>query len=261
MIAIIIGIIAIAIIYSEPKIAVLNYHGVMPKEELEESDEKDSIWIITKENFEEQMKFLHNHNYKTLTMSEFCQWKDGKIDLPFKSVLITFDDGLLSTYYHAFPILKKYNLNASLFVIGKISEEIDNDENEWMGVSNSYVNKKQIENIKEEYPNIELYSHTYNMHREINKEPAVYNYTEEEMLEDIYQYEDYMGETDIIAYPFGATNETFIKVLEDEGYNYGFLLGDNKKATRQNGNFYINRINVSKDKDIFHFAGRLLLPY
>ena len=255
----VIGIIIFGIyVYSEPKIPILSYHNVIKKEEIKE----ESLWTISAENFEEEMKYLHDTNYKTLTMEEFCKWKEGEIELPFKSVLVTFDDGLLSNYQYAFPILKKYNINATLFVIGETSEKIGDAQNKWQGVENSYLSKAQIDKIKEEYPNVEMYSHTYGMHLKENEEIARANlYTEEQMAEDIKKYEEYMGKTEIIAYPFGITNETFIKVLKEQGYKYGFLLGDNRKATRKDDNFLINRINTSTDKDIFHFAGRLLLPY
>ena len=254
------AIVVLIVIYSEPKIAVLNYHNVLAKEEIE-GLKAEKTWSISVDNFEEQMKYLHDHNYKTLTMQEFCEWKEGKINLPFKSVLITFDDGLLSNYHYAFPILKKYNLNATLFLIGNMSEKIGDDENIWLGNYNSYISKNQIEEIKKDYPNIEIYSHTYGMHRKIKGREAVYCYTREQMQEDIEKYENYMGKTEIVAYPFGVTDPMYVDVLKENGYKYGFLLGDNKKATRKDDNFYINRVNLSRDKDILHFGLRLLLPF
>lgn len=80
------------------------------------------------------------------------------------------------------------------------------------------------------------------------------------MLEDIQKYENYMGKTEVIAYPFGVTNERFINALKKKGYKYGFVLGDNKKATRKDNDFMINRINTSYDKNS-HFGLRFWLPY
>ena len=261
IIEIIVIIIFVAKVYSEPKVAVLNYHNLLSTEEEQGMLPKEKLWCINVENFEEEMEYLHKHKYKTLTMEEFCKWKEGKINVPFKSVLITFDDGLLSNYQYALPILKKYNLNASIFIIGEVSEKLGEDENNWEGTANSYMTKNQLEEIKKEYPNIELYSHTYGLHKKIKGDEAVDVVDKEQMQEDIEKYENYMGKTEIIAYPFGATNPMYINTLQENGYKYGFLLGDNRKATRADGDFYINRINVSTDKDILHFAARLLLPY
>lgn len=252
--------IGLIVVYSEPKVPVLCYHNVLSKEELEIAKE-DAAWSIDVENFEEEMKYLHDSNYKTLTMQEFCEWKEGKKEVPFKSVLVTFDDGLLSNYHYALPILKKYNINATIFVIGKASEDLGDDENKWANTPNSYITKKQIEEIKRDYPNIELYSHTYGMHRKIRGKEAVHCYTKEQMKEDIGKYEKYMGKTEYIAYPFGAVNKDFVDVLKENGYKYGFVFTDNKKATRKDDNFHINRINVSSNKDMLRFKLRLLLPY
>jgi peptidoglycan/xylan/chitin deacetylase (PgdA/CDA1 family) len=41
----------------------------------------------------------------------------GEIQLPDKTVCITFDDGHKSNYQYVFPILKKYNLKATIFLI------------------------------------------------------------------------------------------------------------------------------------------------
>lgn len=261
VISLIIIIIAIKIIYKEPKIPVINYHNVVSEEEIQKLSCDEKQWNITVDNFEDQMKYLHDNNYKTLTMKEFTDWKQGKIELPFKSVLVTFDDGLLSNFHYAIPILSKYKINATIFVIGKVSEACGDSENEWQSELNSYISKKQIIMISKKYPNIEFFSHTYDIHRMVNDKPAIYGYTEKQMEEDIIKYEKYMGKQQIIAYPFGATNEKFNKVLKRNGYKYGFLLGDNKKATREDDNMHINRINTSANKDILHFAARLLLPY
>ena len=246
-----IGMIAIAIIYREPKVAVLSYHNIAKKEEIK----KDDPWCVTLECFEKEMKYLHDAGYKTLTMQEFYEWKTGKREVPFRSVLITFDDGLLSNAEYAMPILKKYGFNATIFCIGKEVEKSTAEK--WNGDCSLYMKKSKIEEYKKEYPNIEFYSHSYNMHYE----NAVNSLTKEQMREGIKKYEELFGKKDVIAYPFGKYNDKVIEVLKEKGYKMGFTLADNKKATRGESNWTINRINVSYDKPLYKFALRLLLPY
>ena len=148
-------------LYKNPKIAVLCYHNIATEQEKENfPDEND--WTITTDNFKAHLDYLKKNNYKTLTMDEFYKWKTGELKLPYKSVLITFDDGFLSNYQYAFKLLKDYNMNATVFVVGNF---IDNStQNDWDGNIKTYMTKDILNSLENEYPNIEIYSHSYNLH-------------------------------------------------------------------------------------------------
>lgn len=255
LIIILIASISIFFIYREPKVPVLCYHNVVSKEE-QDNNPDSKLWNISVDNFEEEMKYLYDNNYKTLTMEEFYKWKKGEIDVPFKSVLITFDDGFLSNYYYAFPILKKYNINASVFVIGKCIVNSDEDTDEWNGNVITYMSRDILEKCEEEYPNVKFYSHTYFLHNkgDINKP---YN----DIYNDFEEFDENIKKTDILAYPYGDNNDNIKKVLKNKKYRMAFTFADNKKATRKDDDYAINRINVSTDKPLYKFALRLLLPY
>lgn len=94
---------------------VLTYHRV---------DEPSSRpWLdpglisATPRDFEEQMRFLHDH-YNILTASDvIAAFKSrNPKDLPARSVLVTFDDGYYDFEEQAWPVLKRYNIPAVLFV-------------------------------------------------------------------------------------------------------------------------------------------------
>ena len=88
-------------------VPVLMYHHVSP--------ETGPITTHPK-NFESQMKGLVDEGYTTLTCEQFADFLAGK-PTPPKSVLLTFDDGYLDNWVHAHPILKKYGLRATIFVV------------------------------------------------------------------------------------------------------------------------------------------------
>ena len=71
----------------KPGIAVLNYHFFYSNGE----NCGQGICLNTSK-FEEQLKYLKENNYKTLTMQEFVDWIYGRIELPQKSVLLTIDE-------------------------------------------------------------------------------------------------------------------------------------------------------------------------
>ncbi len=250
---IIISILGIKFTYNEPKVTVLCYHDVIPEEDIgSEGSEKN--WTISVECFEQQMKFLSDFNFKTLTLDEFYKWKKGELEVPFNSVLVTFDDGLLSNYKYAFPILKKYNINATEFIIGKFSDkEVTEEEN---GQFQIYMGRDLIKKSKEEFPTVEFASHTYNMHI-VGK---LKNMSKEDIEADFKEMNNFQS-VEYVAYPFGAYNNDFIDVLKNNNVKLAFTLSDNKKATRNDSDFIVNRVNVSKDIPLYKFALRFLLPY
>ena len=91
-----------------PKIIVLNYHKV---------DNMHISLSVRPEDFERQMKYLVEHNFHAITPQEMYAALVEGAELPENPVLITFDDGYLDNYTNAYPILKKYGLKATMFVI------------------------------------------------------------------------------------------------------------------------------------------------
>ena len=99
-------------------VPILTYHHVNPLE--------GDMVTVSVNHFEEQMSFLHRRGYHTLFVSELVEWMEGKRTVPEKSVVLSFDDGFWDNYEYAFPILKKYRLKATIFIVtGWISEERD----------------------------------------------------------------------------------------------------------------------------------------
>lgn len=92
------------------------------------SAHKGSLVTMTPQNFESQMRYLAKSGYKTLTLKEFFEFKKGALELPKKSVLLTFDDGWIDNFLVAYPILKKYSLKATIFVVTDWIERSSEDK-------------------------------------------------------------------------------------------------------------------------------------
>ncbi|MBQ3414690.1 MAG: polysaccharide deacetylase family protein [Clostridia bacterium] len=259
IIIILVIIFAVFIIYTlnNPKIAVLCYHNIGTVEE-KNNFPQEQEWTIDVENFEEQLKMLKKHNYKTLTLEEFYNWKQGKIKLPYKSVLITFDDGFLSNYQHAFPLLKKYNMNATVFLIGNYMTE---KNEKWSGNLKEYISKETLEKAKEEYPNIDFASHSYALHEPNILQTKSY----EELIQDEKDFREKILKTDIYCYPFGAYNNDMINSLKQSNYKMAFIFGptnkEYRKSSKKDDDYLIPRLNVSYGMNPTKFLVRLLLPF
>ena len=204
--------------------------------------EFDTGLLIAEDTFDEQMKYLHDEGFKTLTLDEFYDWYQGKIEVPEKSVVITFDDGYYGVYYLAYPIIKKYDQAATVFCIGHHIEDItpEWDPNE---TEDHHIGADVIEKVRKEYPKFELESHTFDMHRKIDGNHPVDVYTYDQMKEDTEKNAPFGFR--YLAYPWGDNNDTFRQVLADCGYKMAFAYDPFYYATRSDDQYAVNRIKIS----------------
>ena len=76
---------------------------------------------VTPEQFEEQMAYLVKNNYKTAGSLQLYNLLKKGGNPSQKTVMITFDDGTYDQYIYAFPILKKYGLTATYYIVSNRS--------------------------------------------------------------------------------------------------------------------------------------------
>ena len=89
---------------------ILMYHRVV--DEIEEADPYHVY--ITTENFEAQMRYVHDRGYQSISLEDAVAASGHHESNWSKPIVITFDDGYMDTYTKAFPILQKYGLNATV---------------------------------------------------------------------------------------------------------------------------------------------------
>jgi peptidoglycan/xylan/chitin deacetylase (PgdA/CDA1 family) len=90
-----------------PSAKILLYHGIgKPQRPLTLSN-------VEKSNFFQQMAYLKKQ-YNVISVNDLYRDMETK-SVKKKTVVITFDDGYLDNYIYAFPILKKYNIPATIF--------------------------------------------------------------------------------------------------------------------------------------------------
>lgn len=208
----------------KPCIAVLNYHFFYSDGEVC----GQSICLNTNK-FEEQLKYLKDNNYKTLTMQEFVDWIYGRIELPQKSVLLTIDDGALGTGIHngnkLIPLLEKYQVHATLFLITG-----------WWDINNYRSNYLDIE------------SHTNDMHNEgfcsgVTRGARMLCSSHDVALTDLKKSIEITGSKKAFCYPFYAYNDAAIQVVKEAGFEVAFA-GGGYKATRNSNKYAVPRFPI-----------------
>ncbi len=239
-------------LYKDQKVAVLGYHNFLSHEEKKAYPDP---MILEVETFERQLKYLKENGYHALSLDEFYCWMQKKCSLPRKSVLITMDDGYLSNYQYAFPLLQKYKMRAVVFVIGS---RIEKERKAWTGNPDDYLSSLDIEESKKKYPNIEFASHSYDLHHQED----ITNKTYQALLEDIEQQQQII-QSDYYAYPYGKVNQKMVRALKEKGYKMAFTFGPkekHRKATQEDDFYHIPRLNISNDLSFFKFKLRLWAP-
>jgi peptidoglycan/xylan/chitin deacetylase (PgdA/CDA1 family) len=71
---------------------------------------------LTPANFAAQLEYLARNDYRVIRLSDFVEFLEGKRSLPRRAVVITIDDGYVSAYQTAFPLLKRHGFPATVFV-------------------------------------------------------------------------------------------------------------------------------------------------
>ena len=83
------------------KLPVLMYHLILKNPGIKNK------FIVSCSTFEEDLKYINENGYTTILIRDLVDYTEGKIELPPKPILLTFDDGAYNNYLYAFPIAKK----------------------------------------------------------------------------------------------------------------------------------------------------------
>lgn len=153
--------------------------------------------------FEEELATLRDAGYTFMTAGEVADALSGKIMLPEKPIVLTFDDGYRDFYTDVYPILKKYRVKATAYIIAG-----------FLGYPNN-MTAWQVKEIADEGL-VEIGAHTVNHAwlKGLPSERLTYEVdTGKKILEDL------TGRAVVsFAYPYGAFDVPAIQVIADAGF-------------------------------------------
>lgn len=99
--------------------AILCYHQVLPGDQIRSDVSPNRGLAVSVERFEEQMRYI-SENYNVVSMDRMVEHIQSGGKEFF--VAVTFDDGYKDNYLYAYPILKKYGIPATIYVITRFLE-------------------------------------------------------------------------------------------------------------------------------------------
>ncbi len=194
--------------YETAGLPICMYHYVYDPAEPPENP--DSNFISTTA-LAEEMQYLHDNGYYFPTWQEVRDYVDGKLLLPEKSIVLTFDDGP-NYMYLGTPILEKYQTPATSFVIASY-----------------WDSKEMLYGYSSDY--LTFQSHSYKMHQgggSIGHGGIYTAMSREEVLSDLQISFEICGNHDAFAYPFGDYTEEGCAVLEEAGLLCAVTTENNK---------------------------------
>ena len=74
-------------------------------------------WSVTRERFLQQMQGLLNAGYEPWPLRRVVEYCASGRPVPPNAFVVTFDDGYECLYHEAWPILKSFNIPATVFVV------------------------------------------------------------------------------------------------------------------------------------------------
>jgi len=91
------------------RLPILAYRRISP----------DGLDAITPQVFEQQLHNLKDHGYYSASWENWRSAKRAKTPLPGKAVLMTFDGGYLDFFQYAWPVLKRFDFTATVFLVAE----------------------------------------------------------------------------------------------------------------------------------------------
>ena len=213
---------------------ILTYHRVGRK--------GDPTITVSEEGFQRQMALLKGQN-RWIRLEELIPLLQSEASPPLRKVAVTFDDGYADIYTTVFPLIERYRIPVTIFLVTG-----------WIG-KGEFLSWEAIQEMSKK--GVDFGSHTKN-HPYL---PAVTSrkVLEEEIRGSKELLEDRLGkEVSLFSYPVGGFTEEVKELVQEAGYQAAVTTNrgvqEEKrdlyaltriKMTEASGSFWVFRVKTS----------------
>lgn len=214
------------------RVPVLMYHHIRPM--MKDMDVRHRMFTVSPEAFEAQMIGLVRAGFRTVTPDELMAAMRGRVALPEKPILISFDDSFRDQFVYAYPVLRRLGLTATFFVVtqsyrqgGAMTQDMIRElDRSGVGFIASHTQHH-------------VYLPGYRKERRVR-----------EIVESKKDLEELLGHpVTAFAYPYGGLNDEVEQEVKDAGYAlaFGVRLGSLHSVSHA---FRLHRMSVFEREDV-----------
>lgn len=245
-----------------PRLLVLMYHHLTNQEE------NVNPYTILVSDFEADLLYLKEHGYETITPSQFLACLEHRSSLPEHPVMITFDDGYESVYAYAYPLLKQYQMNACVSIVGEYVDLYTQANDHTL--SYSYLTWPEVKELQESGV-IEIGNHTNHFHAQTEERTGCFKLPSESvdsyhaaLTEDIGNLQNTIqtitGTRPVsFAFPYGFYSEESFPPLISSGIRMAFTCQETWNLIPEGSSSFLllNRFNRSGNMKTKTFFQRI----
>jgi len=213
-------------------IPIFMYHFITD----EHANASDSENFMPPAKLEIQLKYIVDNGYEAVYITELDKLYKYK-----KPIALTFDDCFVYFYNNAFPLLKKYNLKSSIYII----TDYINGPN--------YLTTEQLKEINESGI-VDIQSHTLS-HRYLTRIPI--DEASKEIIDSKVALKDLLDvNSTVFCYPIGDYNNKIVDIVK-ENYTYGLNMLGGIYNSKTHSKYNIPRIYANRSMSMTTFTNYL----
>ncbi len=224
------------------------YHRIWP-------GQQDGL-TLTPDQLREQWMYLKDEGYRALSMQEFMSVCIGRIPVPDKTVLLTFDDGYRNNLTYVYPLLQELGWCATIFIIGDTLDGTASAEGEEI---NRKLTVAELKSMDAKY--IQLGFHGYR-HENFSKRTATQITAIMANATTAFQHADIKYEP-ILAYPYGArpkdstVSAAMKRAFKEAGLAAAFRIGNKPERMPAADIYELKRIDIRGEDNLDDFKIKL----
>lgn len=227
--------------YPRNRAAILLYHDIG----------KNNVYLtVSPDDFSRQMKYLKDYNYNVISLASLRDLIANHLEIPSKTAVLTFDDGLKSHFSEVLPILEKYQFPATFFTaINFLGGKINNSENYPLAA----MDEEELK-LLGNYPLADLEPHTLS-HRELTNLP--FEEIETEISESKNYLEKLLGKKcEFFAFPRGKYDNRVLSAVKKFDFKMAVTVEGGLVAV-ENDLFILPRNTINSQTGMQEFKGKL----